>query len=209
MLPAKKIEIENDIENKESNTGDNGRFSFRNAQHSQIGRSPSQPLHISGQFDCNTQTPELHDGTLDLNRQIKLTRIRQQYDLAMLRHAFRNFLTKNNKYDNEDDENENKNENNNKQLIDTLRSVSSSELNQLVSAVVRMHDDERELLGIKPPDEKDNEEQEYKYLEQLSVSQLIELCYKEGIAPPHLCKAQYKEEDSNNPSQEGPLGIPD
>ncbi len=225
-LPAKKITEQENIEQNEtehSNAKDNGRFSFRNAQHSRFGRSSSMPLNLSGQFGPHQLTPELNSETCNLKQQIKIARARQQDDLAMLRHAFRCFLLK--KQNNDDDNSENKNDNandifnndnNNNRFSENynyntnlLRSVSSSELNQLVSAVVRMHDDERELLGINPPDDKDNDDEEYKQLEQLSVSQLIELCYKEGIAPPALCKTQDQKENNDSSGKERPLGLPD
>ena len=240
-MPAKKIiepknietsDIENNnIENnniENNRIANNGRLSFRNAQHSQFGQSKSVPLNLSDQFRLPKQTPELSDEQLDISQQISLTRARQQRDLAMLRHAFRICLLKQQSdedslsYDNSESDIDNNNtyENSNNshsdyacdcecELADKIRNVSSAELNQLVSAVIRIHNDERELLGITPPENENNDDEQYKQLEQLSVWQLIELCHKEGINPPDLCKTKDEKDADDSISKERPLGLPD
>lgn len=99
----------------------------------------------------------------------------QQVDLAMLRHAFRGAF-----YDQTDD--------------GTLepRPLSCSQIHQLVSAVVRLHDAERCVLGLGENSESQQENTQQE-LEALSNDQLIELCAAEGISLPPGVKNRLQE----------------
>ena len=113
----------------------------------------------------------------------------QQIDLAMLRLAFRDILAESE--DGRDDV----------RPSPPIRQLSCSELNQLVSAVVRMHGDERELLGIKSPQDSQDSDDQYEYLEHLSTPALIQLCYKEGINPPPACQTNAQTQDTDTTGQ--------
>lgn len=136
--------------------------------------SPPAPQRL-GQDDpniCDNLTFEQSDSlvlkTSDDPSQISAETIaavrkHQQTDLAKLRDAFRSVI------DGDVD-------------AEKKPAVTCSELNQLASAVARIHTDERELYGITPPEpQEDNTTDED--LSKLTNQQLLELCFKEGIAP--------------------------
>jgi hypothetical protein len=85
----------------------------------------------------------------------------QQADLARLRDAFRSVIEVD---------------------ADKKPAVTCGELNQLASAVARIHSDERELYGITPPEPLADDTHD-EDLSKLTNKELLELCYKEGIAP--------------------------
>ena len=165
-----------------------GQPHFSQTQHGQFGPTPQAHPANADQCDCQPTMPGSPSDDANLKDTIRQIREHQRSDLAMLRLAFRQFIEPKNP----DNQNENTNP--------TLRDISSSELNQIVSAVVRMHDDERQLLGIKTPDPQTDTDHEYNHLEKLSTRQLLELCYQEGIAPPSTIQTQTQTE---NPSGNG------
>ena len=70
-------------------------------------------------------------------------------------------------------------------LESELRDLSCSEFSNLVSAVSRLHDSERETLGIKPPVPiEDKDKNEIDKLKALALTELIDFCRQEGIMPP-------------------------
>jgi len=172
---------------------DLGQSHLSHRQHGQLGpTSPATPTQHAGQCDCPDAkgSPDLKHDEPDLEVNLQQVREHQQIDLAMLRLAFRSILFDN---CNPGDDGQ--------PAPSPLRQVSCSELNQLVSAVVRLHGDERELLGIQPPENVHDNDQQYDYLEQLSTPQLIELCYKEGINPPDTCKTLDQTQNTTTTSQ--------
>lgn len=161
-------------------------------QHGQLGPLPPNAPTKADQCDCfgNSFPPDDDTEASRLENHTEQAREHQQIDLAMLRLAFRNILVDNGEQAPEANRNQ-----------PQIRDVSCSELNQLVSAVVRLHGDERDLLGIKPPQNTQENDDPYDYLEQLSTHELIQLCYKEGITPPPACQVDPQAEDRDTTSQ--------
>ncbi|MFA5864468.1 MAG: hypothetical protein WC975_07245 [Phycisphaerae bacterium] len=153
------------------------------SQRGQSGSLPPASPATADQLDCTTSSPgSCHDDRA-LQTAIRQVRDHQQIDLAMLRLTFRKLLTDEDKSDTD-------------APALPLKAVSCSEFNSLVSAVVRLHDDEREIFGIKPLEPKtDTDRQDYDNLQKLTLKQLIDLCYQEEIIPPDTCKIEIETPD--------------
>lgn len=156
-------------------------------QHGQYGPNETDTSRPSSdQFDQPSASPDRSDAP-EADNPVNSAREHQQIDLAMLRLAFRSILVERQEGETENDD-------------PPLRDVSCSELNQLVSAVVRLHSGERELFGITSPDDnsadKHNDDR-YQYLSHLTTTQLIELCNQEGIDPPPACEDGTETQDNN------------
>lgn len=178
MLPAKKLNYET-FEKR----NDNGQSYPPEPRHGQFGPNPPKTLPTkSDQHDQLLSLPGQIDET-NLDETINQVRTHQQNDLAMLRLAFRKFIEVKNQTENFDE-------------AEQKTNLSPSEINQLVSAVVRIHGDEREILGITPIEKNEDKYHEFQHLENLSSRELLELCYKEGITPPSTSQTQTQEEDS-------------
>jgi hypothetical protein len=104
----------------------------------------------------------------------------QKNDLAMLRLFFRHMSI--------EGEEERK-----KQFPEyPYKNLTHAEYNQITTAVIRIHDDEREVYGFgKTLEPHSNPEQEeYEKLTQLSKRELIQLCSDNGIIPPDTCETE-------------------
>jgi hypothetical protein len=156
-----------------------GRNSFRPAQHGQPGpTSPASPASA----DQDTPQPLSPGSTppdASLHNRINSVRQEQQADLAMLRLSFRKLILPEDKQDTFDEQNP----------TNPVRLFTASEFSNLVSAVTRVHTDERETFGIQPPDPTQSDEQsELRRLESLTLAELFDLCRREGISPPNPCQ---------------------
>lgn len=104
----------------------------------------------------------------------------------MLRLSFRKLILPEDKQDDFDEQNAN----------NPVRLFTASEFSNLVSAVTRVHSDERETFGIHPPDQNQSDEQsELRRLESLTLAELFDLCRREGISPPNPCQTPPKTSD--------------
>jgi len=154
-------------------------------QHGQFGPVlPDPPTHPGQRDGVECLPDDTHDAGRDRDA-VQAAREHQQVDLAMLRLAFRNILFAGPDHPNVE-----------QQPDQQLRELSCSELNQLTSAVVRIHGDERELLGIEAIENQQTGDNHDDHLELLSTPQLLELCYKEGITPPSACQTETETQDT-------------
>jgi hypothetical protein len=144
-------------------------------QHGQLDSpSPASPA-TADQFDCQSIQPGSFSDDSELPALVRKVRNHQQVDLTMLRLSFRKLMTPERPL--------------NHPLEAELRDFTCSEFSNVVSAVTRIHDDERENLGIKPPvPTQDHDKNELARLEDLSLPELIDLCRQEGIVPPDTCQ---------------------
>ncbi len=169
-------------------------------QRDQFGSIPPASPANADQLDCQTPPPGCSADEPSLQEKIRQVRDHQQFDLIMLRLTFLNILKPRD------------NAENNETADDTappsdivppladrppnLAKLSCSEFNQIVSAVVRIHDDEREIFNIKPIEPQfDQERLQYEHLQKLNFRQLLELCRNEGIAPPDTCQTDPQEQN--------------
>jgi hypothetical protein len=164
-----------------------GQLPFPNAQHGQNDPTLQAYPANADQINLSDAQPGRSDDEADPADTIRTARQNQKVDLAMLRLSFRNMFTSNedtNSYDLPQEI---------KTKIDheKISALSCSEINQLVSAVVRFHDDERELLGFKSFDPNTlHKNDPYQFLESLSVRQLIQFARQNDINIPDSIEAR-------------------
>jgi hypothetical protein len=145
------------------------------SQHGQLDSLPPASPASTNQFDCQSCQPGSFNDDSELPATIRNARNHQHVDLTMLRLSFRKLMSPEHPI--------------NHPLAEELPNLSCSEFSNLVSAVVRMHDDERETLGIKPPISiEDTDRNEIDQLENLTANELLDICRQEGIVPPDTCQ---------------------
>jgi len=144
-----------------------------NAQHGRLGPLPPDPSLVAGRLDPAEPSNPPASVNRDPHAAAEEILGQQKVDLAMLRLAFRYYAgTEEKKKEIAQD-------------ID-VTDITSATLNQVVSAVTRFHDDEREVynIGKNLEPHSNPEQEEYDKLTRLSKQELIDLCYANSIIPP-------------------------
>jgi len=162
-------------------------------QQGQYGPTRRALYALADQLDCAHPAssaddpfgPEAHDRI----------RSEQQSDLAVLRSLFKKIVARRDAEHDTEPKSESADPPDPKAKSKAVpkspqpgNTFTCTELDALVGAVMRMHEGERELHGLKSlssdPAKKDDDERQ---LDQLSTDQLIDLCRQEGIALPPAC----------------------
>jgi hypothetical protein len=186
MTAVKVLNLEPFDTDNRSHSEHSGRNTFHITQHGQPGPTSPATQAIADQDSTQPLSPEEKKTDSSLADRIRLVRKNQQVDLAMLRLSFRKLILPEEEQDSFDE----------KHSAHPVRLFTASEFSNLVSAVTRVHTDERETFGIEPPDpNQSNEQNELRKLESFTLAELFDLCRREGISPPDSCQTPPEEND--------------
>jgi len=172
------------------------------AQHDQTGPNLPTPSQNADQIARLIAKTGRHAEDSNLNSQTENIRDNQRVDLAMLRLSFHEMFT-----EKESDPEKKTPKNVPKELLREvlfkIPDFTAGEFNQMVSAITRLHEEERTVYGIDPATKsaEEKERQEYEQFEKLSKSELLQLCRQHNILPPDLCDDQNEAENLPGISQ--------
>ncbi len=169
------------------------------AQRDQFGSPlPASPA-VADQIDPLLATSGNHTDDPPLLPTPSQVREQQQVDLVMLRLSFRQFYRANNDAQQPRKDTVVEDTDEDGPLVDApggsqnsgpqLPDLSISDFSHLVSAIAKMHDEERIAYGVEKAAEPtvDKEDQEYEQFSKLSKRELIQFCHDNHIVPPDLC----------------------